>query len=434
MNLEHKTLLLMGGGAYANDIERYKNKMGFKIVAVGRDINTPISRLADKFYNVNTQDVEKVIDVVEREKVDGIFVGSSEVNISPAITVSEQTNARFYATRKQWDILANKARFKEACIEAGVPVVPQYKIPKQFTLADIRMLPFPVLVKPVDSSGARGMSVCYSAKEFMEKYEEALKWSYSKNVLVEEYIMNAEEIFFQYNIQDGRVSLSSSFSKVFTESENKELILPIFHMYPSNRLDEYYEKVHPYVIKLFNTLKIQNGYMTLQSFYKNGKFYIFEAGYRMGGAQNYIFTDYQNDVNALRYMINYALVGKMSDIDISLRDDPYFKYPCCNYYVGLKPGIIKAIDGLDEIKKLTGVLNVTEMAGIGDKIHDTNALERICFRIHVLEKDINKLAKLLVKISETLKIISEEGNEMQIEHLSFDRCYTAIKNSVNIVK
>lgn len=434
MNLEHKTLLLMGGGAYANDIERYKNEMGFKIVAVGRDINTPISRLADKFYNVNTQDVEKVIDVVEREKVDGIFVGSSEINISPAITVSEQTNARFYATRKQWDILANKARFKEACIEAGVPVVPQYKIPKQFTLADIRMLPFPVLVKPVDSSGARGMSVCYSAKEFMEKYEEALKWSYSKNVLVEEYIMDAEEIFFQYNIQDGRVSLSSSFSKVFTESENKELILPIFHMYPSNRLDEYYEKVHPYVIKLFHTLKIQNGYMTLQSFYKNGKFYIFEAGYRMGGAQNYIFTDRQNDVNALHYMINYALVGKMSDMDISLKDNPYFKYPCCNYYVGLKPGIIKMIKGLDEIKKFRGVLNITKMAGVGDRIHDTNALERICLRIHVLGKNINKLAELLVKISKTLRIISEEGDEMQIEHLSFDRCYNAIENSVKILK
>lgn len=72
------------------------------------------------------------------------------------------------------------------------------------------------------------------------------------------------------------------------------------------------------------------------------------------------------------------------------------------------------------------------MAAVGDVIQNTNALERICLRIHVLGKDIEELSNLLVRISEELKIISEEGHEMQIEHLSYDRCHRAIENTVNV--
>ena len=430
MRLDDKTLLLMGGGAYAKDIAAYQAKTGFRIVAVGRDRNTPISQLAEAFYNVDTQNVDGVVEIVEKEKVDGIFVGSSEVNISPAIDVSEKSRARFYATRKQWGILADKAKFKDACRAAGVPVVKEYSLSEHPSDDEIAALPFPVLLKPVDSSGARGMHACYSVDEFKAYFAEALTWSKKKKVIIEELITNAREVFFQYNIQDGKTALSSCFTKVFTETENKELILPIFHMYPSKFIEEYYETVHEAVIRLFRDLDIQNGYMTLQSFYKDGQFYVFEAGYRMGGAQNYIFTDYQNGVNALEGMINYALTGHMSDDCMIERDNARFKYPCCNYYVGLKPGIIKSMEGIDEVRNLQGILNVTVMSHIGQKIEDTNALERVCLRIHVLGETKDALAKLLVKTSQTLRITSTEGEEMQLEHLTYERCINAINSAL----
>jgi biotin carboxylase len=276
------------------------------------------------------------------------------------------------------------------------------------------------------------MHACYTADEFKEYYAEAITWSKKKKVIIEELITNAREVFFQYNIQDGKTALSSCFTKVFTETENKELILPIFHMYPSKFIEEYYETVHHAVIQLFRDLDIRNGYMTLQSFYKDGQFYVFEAGYRMGGAQNYIFTDYQNGVNALEGMINYALTGHMSDDCMVDRDNARFKYPCCNYYVGLKPGTIERMDGVEEVRKMPGVLNVTVMSHVGQVVEDTNALERVCLRIHVLGETKDALAKLLVRISQTLRIISTEGEEMQLEHLSYDRCINAINESVRV--
>lgn len=426
MDLKGKTLLLMGGGAYARDIERYKKAKDFRIVALGRDADTPISRIADAFYQVNTQDVEGVCEVVHKEKVDGIFVGSSEVNIATATRVSEMTDARFYVTREQWDVLANKALFKEYCRKYNVPVVPEYRLPENYTREDVEKLPFPVMLKPTDSSGARGMNACYNADDFDALYQEALRWSKKKEVIIEELIVGADEVFFQYTLQDGVCSLTSCFTKVFVQSENKKLILPIFHMYPSKYIDEYFDGVHEGVCRMFEAIGVRDGVMTLQSFYQNGRFYFFEAGFRMGGAQNYILSEYQNGTNSLEYMINYALTGSMDDSPIIERDNARFRHPCCNYYVGLKPGTIAKMGGVDEVRAMDGVLNVTVMCGEGEVIEDTNALERICLRIHVVGETAQKLAQNLVDISRTLQIISTEGEEMQLEPLVYERCLQAI--------
>jgi len=426
MELQGKTLLLMGGGAYARDILKYKEEKKFRIVALGRDADTPIAKISDAFYHIDTQNVDAVVEVVEKEKIDGIFVGSSEVNIDPAITVSERTGCHFYVNREQWEVLANKAKFKDACRKHGVPVVPEFTLPENYTRQDVEKLPFPVLLKPTDSSGARGMNACFNAEDFEGFYQEALSWSKKKEVIIEELITGADEVFFQYTLQDGVCSLTSCFTKVFVKTENKELILPIFHMYPSKYIDTYFADVHENVIAMFRGMNVRDGVMTLQTFYRNGKFYVFEAGFRMGGAQNYILSQYQWGINSLECMINYALTGSMNDTPIIDVDNARFRHPCCNYYVGLKPGTIAKMGDVEEIRSLPGVLNVTVMCGEGAVIEDTNALERICLRIHVVGESAEILAENLVRISKTLVVKSTLGEDMQLEPLTYERCLQAI--------
>lgn len=428
MVLKSKTLLLMGGGAYAKGIARYKKEKGFRMVALGRDADTPIAKISDVFYHVDTQDVDAVVEVVKKEKVDGIFVGSSEVNIDPAITVSERTGCRFYANRQQWDIISDKAQFKELARKFGVPVPCDYHVTAEFKREDLEKIVYPVIVKPVDSSGARGMNVSYNEAELKEHYLEALRWSKSGKIVVEELITGGREVFFHYTIQDGHYSLSMGFTKFKVESAERDYVsLPIFHMYPSSHIDAYIEKVDAAAKKMFQSIGLKNGIIMLQGFDIDGEFKFFESGYRMGGEQMYVFTDHQNNVNSLELMINYALTGKMADFKVSNRDNARFKWPCCNYYIPLKAGVITEVRGLDEVENMESVLNVTKMFNIGDEILDTNALERVCMRLHVYGKTAEELAEALVKISATLQILDQNGNEMQIEHLEYERCLKAIR-------
>ena len=427
MNLKNKTLLLMGGSAYVKGIKKYVDEKGFRIVALGRDANTPIAKIADSFYNIDTQNVDEVCEVVEKEKVDGIFVGSSEVNISPAITVSERTGCNFYSNRDQWDIISDKAEFKKLARKYGVPVTKEYKVTEEFLREDLDKIKYPVIVKPVDSSGARGMNACYNEEELIKHYKEALKWSKNKKIIVEELVNRGREVFIHYTIQDGEFSLSMGFTKFKVISPEKEYVsLPIFHMYPSSHIDIYIDKVDKAARKMFSEIGLKNGVVMLQGFDIDGEFKFFESGFRLGGEQMYIFTDHQNGLNSLEMMINYALTGKMADFKVSDRDNARFKWPCCNYYIPLKAGIITKVEGLEEVEKMESVLNITEMFNIGDEILDTNALERVCMRIHVYGKTAEELARSLVEISATLKILDQNGNDMQIEHLEYERCMEAI--------
>ena len=70
-------------------------------------------------------------------------------------------------------------------------------------------------------------------------------------------------------------------------------------------------------------------------------------------------------------MINYALLGVVSDHDLSNVENAKFKYPCCNYYIVLKVGI----KYLNLIYELPSVIKVTQICNIGVVILDTNALE-----------------------------------------------------------
>ena len=133
-------------------------------------------------------------------------------------------------------------------------------------------------------------------------------------------------------------------------------------------------------------------------------------------------------------MLNYALTGSMNDTSILEIDNARFQHPCCNYYVGLKAGTIARMGGVNEVEKMDGVLNVTVMCHEGEEIFETNALERICLRIHVVGETPEKLADNLVRISETLKIISTEAEDMQIEHLTYDRCLNAIYATTSFCK
>ncbi len=428
MDLKGKRLLLMGGGAYVNGIKKYADEKGFYMIAVGSSDKTPIKDIAHEFYQIDTQNVDAVSKLVLEKRIDGIFVGSSEVNIDPAITVSERTGCHFYATREQWDVISDKAAFKELARKYGVPVTEEYRVTEEFLPEDLEKIKYPVIVKPVDSSGARGMNACYNEEELKKYYLEALKWSKSKKIIVEELITGGQEVFFHYTIQDGNYSLSMGFTKFKVLSEEREYVsLPIFHMYPSSHIDAYIERVDGAAKEMFKALGLRNGIVMLQGFDLGGEFKFFESGFRMGGEQMYVFTDHQNNVNSLELMINYALTGRMADFNVSDRDNARFKWPCCNYYIPLKAGVITEVRGLDEVESMENVLNVTRMFDIGDEILDTNALERVCMRLHVYGKTDEELARALEKISATLRILDQNGNEMQIEHLRFDRCLAAIR-------
>ena len=167
----------------------------------------------------------------------------------------------------------------------------------------------------------------------------------------------------------------------------------------------------------------------MQGFIKDEEFYFYESGLRMGGEQFYVFAEPLNGINALDMMIEFSVTGKMTCGNAREQDDPKFSKPCVNYYITLKPGRISSITGVEEVEKMNQVLQLAVFKKVGDVVSETNSLERVIYRLHVMDENAEMLARTLEKISHTLCINDQYGNEMQVERLVYGRALEMIRNS-----
>ena len=345
MDLKNKTLLLMGGAAFSQDLRKYADETGFRMIAVGRDL-TRLRACADEAFEIDTQDVDALEKLVREKGADGIFVGTTEVNIPPAMELSRRTGARFYVKPEQWAVLSDKHAFKTLLREHGIGTIPEYDVSGGLTDEAVGAMRFPVLVKPADSSGARGISVANDPDELRKAYAYAEGFSRSKKILVERFLRGMDDTFVRYHFQDGNYSISSSYDRHVNTTYGGFGGIGIAYLHPSRHLRAFVDQYDEKFKAVFRSLDLKNGMITLQTFVdEDENFYFYEAGYRLGGSQSYIFTDYLNKSNTLRYMVNYALTGKMADFCIAERDNPFITVPCVNLYIALKPGTITVFDG-----------------------------------------------------------------------------------------
>lgn len=420
MDLRNRKLLLMGGAAFSQDLRKYADEKDFRMIAVGRDISR-LQAIADEAYPIDTQDIEALEKLIREKEIDGLFVGTTEVNIPPAIELSRRTGARFYVNAEQWAVLSNKHAFKSLLKEHGIGTIPEYDLSKGLTEETVRAMRFPVLVKPADSSGARGISVAHDPEELEKSYAYAESFSRSKRVLVESFLQGMDDTFVRYHFQDGTYSISSSYDRHVNTTMGGFGGIGIAYIHPSRHLKAFIDQYDEKFKKVFKSLALMNGMITLQTFVdEEENFYFYEAGYRLGGSQSYIFTDYLNRSNTLQYMVNYALTGSMADFRIADRDNPFITVPCVNLYIALKPGKIAVFDGVDRVRSLPGVLNVTELFGLGKTVEKTGSLTQVCIRMHVTGESKEAINRTLKQVYDTLDIRDENGNDMILEKFSLD--------------
>lgn len=432
-NLEGKTLLVMDRTALAACAVRRAKEMGIKTIVANfyPTEQSPSKQVADVAIDIDISDIDAMNALIKEHHVDGIFVGWTDSHLPFYADICEKAGFPSCGTKEQFDILSNdKRRFKKECVKYGVPTIPEYKLDIELRREDLDRIEYPVLVKPADESGSRGIRRCDSEEELVAYYQELYHHSRSKKILCEKYIDSPNEIFLHYTVQDGYPSLSNSFMKCKAKTENGAASSAILHMFSSPFIDLFRETAKPACDAMIRGLGIRNGMVMFQGFIDNDKFYFYESGLRMGGEQFYVFTKSLNGISSLDMMIEFALTGKITCGDVKTQDNPKFSKSCCNYYVTLKGGTIGAIEGLDEVLSMPQVLQNATFHEVGDVIKDTNSLDRVIYRMHVMDENPEALANTLHKISTTLRIWAKEGHEMQIEELTYERALEMTSNSL----
>lgn len=415
MSLTGKNLLILGATAYINNVVLTARRMGVRTIVVDPNPESPAKKNADKSYDIDTKDIDALALIVQEERIDGVMTAYSDVNLPVCRILCEKFDMPFYASQKNIDQTVDKVLFKTMCRKYGVPVVPEY------TESDIDNIEYPVIVKPSDSYGSKGITVCRTREQLISGISKAKLTSPTGKIIIEKYMI-CDDVNLDYVMQDGNIVLSAVGDRYVNKDQQGLSPLSLAVIYPSVYTDEYIGSIDEKVKRMFREEGFDNGMVFIQSFKSEKGFYFFEMGYRPGGGQSSVLLKKINGIDYVEYLINYALTGKMADYSIESRNRLHYSDAACSLVVLLKQGKIKTIEGLDKIMTIPEVLNITQFYEPGDIVPPEavgNLGQSFC-RMHIVAESKSELKKTVDLIQRELKIIDVNGNDMLLSGLNTD--------------
>lgn len=417
--LKNKKLLVLGGIALSCEIVKYAKQLGAIVYVTDYLEDSPAKSIADKSFMVSTTDVDALVDLVYKENIDGLLTGFIDLLLPYYQKVCEITNKPCYSTEEQFKLLTDKNSFKKLCRKFDIPVVEEYFIKGVKDTQAIETLSYPVLMKPADNSGGKGITICYKQSDFDEKYNKTLSFSPSKQVLVERY-MQAEEVTIFYLVQDGEISLTAMGDRYVKHYENELIPLPVGYIFPSKYLPQYENTLDEKVKNLCNYIGLKNGMLFIQSFVEEGNCIFYEIGFRLTGSLEYKLINHSCGYDVLKSMIHFSITGKMSDMSLGLVANPFFRKKYCNITLLAKPGKIGTIKGIDEAKNIENVIDIVLSYKEGDEIPHKlkGTLGQVIIRAFAFADDTEHLTKIMRQVVDAIEVQSEDGGDMLLPWLN----------------
>ncbi|MCR5600619.1 MAG: ATP-grasp domain-containing protein [Ruminococcus sp.] len=342
-----KKILLLGGSAQQVVAIETAKRLGYYTVVCDYLSDNPGQFVADRFYLVSTTDKDAVLRVAEEENVNGVIAYASDPAAPTAAYVAEKLGLPTNPY-KSVDILCNKDKFRTFLSDNGFdcPFAKGYSSAES-AIQDKDSFDYPIIMKPVDSSGSKGVTILQSSNGFENAVEFAFSFSHSKRIIIEKFIVQKHK----YNIggdifiDNGKVIIWGLMNCFREHSPNP--LVPGGEIFPVLLSDSDLEKAKAVLQNLVTKLNIQSGSMNVELMIDNDdKVYLIDIGPRAGGNMIPIQLSAIFGVDIVEMSVLAAMGEK-------LNINPHIEIPYCSHYVlhSDADGIYQDIVFSDEIEK-----------------------------------------------------------------------------------
>lgn len=424
-----KKLLVLGGTSSSVGVIKEAHELGgiYVIVADEQPKEIGIAKqIADEVVQVSTTDVEGLLKIIHDKHIDGVFSGPTEFNIVNTMNLCKAANLPFYCTREQWEACSNKETFKSMCRTYGVPCVPEYYLTDELKTDDLKKMVFPVIVKPVDGCSSKGVTVCRNEEEVRKAYQVALKYSASKRVIAEKYLIGEYGVVFRYLAINGEIYLVAINDNYTVDTSEGKIMITAAAVFPSKRTKEFIDKIHPSIVKMFKEIGIKNGTFFLQARVdgQDNQIYFHEMGLRLSGGLLYPIYKRACGFSDMKMMIRYALGETMASAEEIAKIDPYFHGNVIgSLCIPLKQGTIGKIDGINDVREDGDVFDILQYYYEGDKItfdQIGTLMQHFC-RIKFMTDDYKALIKKYDLYQQMINIRDTNGKDMVYRYFKTKR-------------
>jgi biotin carboxylase len=412
-----KKLIILGGNPETAILVNIAMSMGIYTIVIDMGKDSPAKRNADKSYDLDVFEVDKVVQIAKDNNVDGVLVGVADILVKPYKAICDKLNLPCYATEKAVEAFCSKDGFKRYCIKHNIQDIPGIYINDIRNIDNQQDLTFPVMIKPVDNGGGVGMKICRDKTDYKDSVKTALKFSKKGVVLVERY-MDCDDMAAYYTFKDGVAHLSAISDRFTTKKQGDSSPVCIGAIFPSKYTDLFVKNVHPQLCKLFEDIEVQSGILNIQFFVEDNEFYAYDPGFRLQGEAPHIPIAHINEFDHREMLINFALTGVFGEADFSIKNDYNFKgKKACTIWVLLKAGKIDLVEGLDQIKSDKNVIFVLDRFKTGDVV-DSDMLgteKQVFARIYLVAETIIDINNKISEFKDLLKIVDSKEQDMILE-------------------
>ena len=305
-----KKILLLGGSAQQVVAIETAKRLGYYTVLCDYLPDNPGQYHADVFHQVSTTDKEAVLKVAVNEKIDGILAYASDPAAPTAAYVAEKLGlpGNPYHTVETF---CNKDLFREFLKTNGFSV-PQDKSFGQNDDIIIDGLHFPLIVKPVDSSGSKGVTVIHDESELSAAVEYAFSYTRAHRIIIEEFIEKSHPFLVGGDIfvVDGKVRLWGLLNCHRDNGVNP--LVPVGKSYPLDLLPEDEQLAKLTLQQLVSKSGFQTGAMNVELVIdQNHRCWLIDIGPRNGGNMIPDLLEYIFNINIIEMTIQAAMGEKI---------------------------------------------------------------------------------------------------------------------------
>lgn len=313
-------LCIIGANEFQDRLVQKARQLGYETHVFAWEDGAVAKENADFFYPVSITEKEEILQISKKINPSGVLSIASDLAV-PTVNYVAESLGLSSNSQSCVEVTTNKYCMRQKLAESGFEVPRFIRVCKEDYLEKLESIEteikFPLIVKPADRSGSRGVNKLNSKEKLQSFIEEAMEESLSGEVIVESYI-DGEEYSCESVSQDGEHYCLQLTKKYTTGAP---MFIERGHIEPAQFKEDVKTRIFEYIKKVITALGIRNGASHAEfKIGKDEKIQLIEIGSRMGG--DFIGSDlvyYSTGIDYIKAVIDVA-VGKKLDIEPQSRE------------------------------------------------------------------------------------------------------------------
>ncbi len=388
-----KKIMIIGAGLLQSYVIKRAKELGYATVVVDKDPEAIGFKYADYAKNIDIIDKQSCLEFAREMQIDGVLTAATDYGVLTTSYIARELNLNGLKidTAK---LIKNKFEVRKKLSQDKNNTNQYFFITSLDDIEGIKdIIKYPLIVKPCDGSGSKGVSKVTNIEELKKACKNAIKNSLSKKILLETFVTGKEYGVESFVYKD-KIYILGIMEKIMTKEPN---YAELGHTISYNLNDDLRKKIETTVKNAIKTLNIDFGSVNMDIIVTNqNDVCIIDIGARMGG--NLIGSHIIPMATGIDYMGNIIKASLGENVDFENK----YKHIISTRLMDFVPGKVKTLPDLSTYYKDQDVKYIVCKLKIGDKINTYKNNLDGCGYVVVSNNDVETAKKKALKIKEDI--------------------------------